>query len=79
MIQNRLDPNLRVVIVVPTIVLLHQWYEEILEHGNLPAEAIARLGGGYSDEFAPHTRTILRRIPRFCTARRKTVGTPWRK
>ena len=27
--------ELRVVIVVPTIVLMYQWYDELLQHGNL--------------------------------------------
>ena len=31
-LQNTVDPNLRVVIVVPTIVLMHQWHDAILEH-----------------------------------------------
>ncbi len=28
---------------VPTIVLMHQWHGAILQHGNLPPGAIARL------------------------------------
>ena len=58
-LQNAVDPNLRVVIVVPTIVLMHQWYDAILEHGNLSPEAIARLGGGYAEEFLPQTRILI--------------------
>lgn len=50
--------DLRVAIVVPTIVLMHQWFEEILERGNLTAEAIGRLGGGYKDTFS-HGRRVL--------------------
>ena len=42
---------MRLVIVVPTIVLMLQWYDAILESGNLPAEAIGRLGGGYDEDF----------------------------
>ena len=33
------------VIVVPTIVLMNQWYEEF-QSSNLPREVLARLGGG---------------------------------
>ena len=51
LLQNTEDPELRVVIVVPTIVLLHQWYQTIVEHGNVPGAAIGRLGGGYEDDF----------------------------
>jgi superfamily II DNA or RNA helicase len=43
-VQNTKDSELRVAIVVPTIVLMHQWYDALLEHGNLPKEAIGRLG-----------------------------------
>ena len=49
-----LDKELRVVIVVPTIVLMHQWYDTLIEHGNLPEQAIGRLGGGYDDGFENH-------------------------
>jgi superfamily II DNA or RNA helicase len=59
LLQNTVEPDLRVVIVVPTIVLMHQWYDAILQHGNLPPEAIARLGGGYSEEFSPRTRILI--------------------
>jgi superfamily II DNA or RNA helicase len=58
-LQNTLDPDLRVAIVVPTVVLMHQWYDEILEHGNLPARAIGRLGGGYSEEFGDDQRILI--------------------
>ena len=42
-------------VVVPTIVLMHQWYDAMLEHGNLPKEAIGRLGDGYLKRL---TRTV---------------------
>ena len=51
LLQNTEDKDLRLVIIVPTIVLMHQWYDAILEHGNVPAEAIGRLGGGYDEGF----------------------------
>ncbi len=50
-VQNRLHTELRVVIIVPTIVLMHQWYDVLLEHGNIPPEQIGRLGGGNTDDF----------------------------
>jgi superfamily II DNA or RNA helicase len=50
-VQNALDKELRLAVVVPTIVLMHQWYDALLEHGNLPAQAIGRLGGGYDEDF----------------------------
>src|SRR5262249_31534554 len=50
-LQRRAVPNLHVAIVVPTIVLLEQWYEEIVVRSNLPKESIGRLGGGYANSF----------------------------
>ncbi len=44
-LQNTLVPDLRVVIVVPTIPLMFQWRDEV-QKGNLPASAIALMGGG---------------------------------
>ena len=43
--------DLKVIIVVPTIVLMKQWLDVILRHGNLPASAIGRLGGGSKDSL----------------------------
>jgi len=51
--------QLRVAVVVPTIVLLQQWREEILEHGNLPASAIGLVGGGHDDHFGPDVRILI--------------------
>ncbi len=50
-LQNEVKPSLRVAIVVPTVVLMHQWYDELISKGNLPRSAIGRLGGGYADDF----------------------------
>ena len=44
-LQNQQEPDLRLVIVVPTIPLMWQWYDEILR-GNIPSSAIALMGGG---------------------------------
>lgn len=49
-LQNQRVPDLRMVVVVPTIVLMHQWYDELIARGNLPRSAIGRLGGGYKDD-----------------------------
>jgi superfamily II DNA or RNA helicase len=45
------DPGLRVAIVVPTIVLMDQWYAMLGERSNLPVDVIGRLGGGHGDSF----------------------------
>lgn len=58
-LQNQEDPDLRVAIVVPTIVLMNQWYEEIEERSNIPLSAIGRLGGGYDDDFSGGRRILI--------------------
>ena len=58
-LQNRKEPSLYVAVIVPTIVLMHQWYEEIVAKGNLPKSAIGRLGGGYQEEFNNECRIML--------------------
>lgn len=59
LLQNTEDKDLRIAIVVPTIVLMHQWYEAVLEHGNVPADAIGRLGGGYDEAFSDSKRILI--------------------
>src|SRR6266536_127832 len=59
LVQNTEDKDLRVAIIVPTIVLMHQWYDVIVSHGNLPARAIGRLGGGYDEGFAGGKRILI--------------------
>jgi len=59
LIQNTEDRDLRVAVIVPTIVLMHQWYDAIVEHGNVPTEAIGRLGGGYDESFADGKRILV--------------------
>ena len=44
-IQNNRENQLCLAIVVPTIVLMNQWYEEF-ESSNLPKETLVKLGGG---------------------------------
>ncbi len=58
-LQNRDVHDLRVAVVVPTIVLMSQWYEEILERGNLPGWAVGRLGGGYRDDLSKGQRILI--------------------
>lgn len=52
------DPDLRVAIVVPTIVLMDQWMKVLRTRSNLPDSALARVGGGYSDDF-DQTRRVM--------------------
>ena len=56
---QRFDPELRVAVVVPTIVLMNQWHQAILEHSNLPQHAVGRLGGGQCDTFDDSTRILI--------------------
>jgi superfamily II DNA or RNA helicase len=58
-LQNQKVSDLRVAVVVPTIVLMHQWYDELLAHGDLPPEAIGRLGGGHKDDFSAGRRILI--------------------
>ncbi|MGI9459301.1 MAG: DEAD/DEAH box helicase, partial [Pirellulales bacterium] len=62
-LQNEYDAELRVAIVVPTIVLMHQWRDVLLEKGNLPADAIGRLGGGYDDGLTGKHRILIAVLP----------------
>lgn len=58
-LQNTSVPELRVAIVVPTIVLMNQWVDELANKGNLPLCAIGRLGGGYKDDFSEGKRILI--------------------
>ncbi len=58
-VQNTKDSELRLAIVVPTIVLMHQWYDALLEHGNLPQGAIGRLGDNHKDDFENGRRILI--------------------
>ncbi len=44
-LQNENEPDLRLAIVVPTIPLMFQWYDEV-RRGNVPSYAIGLMGGG---------------------------------
>jgi len=56
---QRQDPELRVAVVVPTIVLMNQWYEEFLARSNLPTAWLGRLGGGHEDDFREPRRVLV--------------------
>jgi superfamily II DNA or RNA helicase len=58
-LQGKYEPDLRVAIVVPTIVLMGQWYDTILKHSNLPPEAIGRLGGGFGEDLSGDRRVLI--------------------
>jgi superfamily II DNA or RNA helicase len=57
--QQTAVSDLRVAIVVPTIVLQDQWYSEILRRSNLPASAIGLIGAGRSDSFESGARIVI--------------------
>lgn len=58
-LQNQYEPNLHVAIIVPTIILMEQWYEELSEKTNIPKRLIGRLGGGNNDSFKTGNRILL--------------------
>jgi superfamily II DNA or RNA helicase len=58
-LQHTEARDLRVAIVVPTIVLLDQWREEIVARSNLPRKAVGLLGGGSDNEFDADTRILI--------------------
>jgi superfamily II DNA or RNA helicase len=57
-LQNTREPDLRLVVVVPTIPLMNQWYDEVMQ-GNLPSSAIGRMGGGYSPAEISEVRILI--------------------
>lgn len=58
-LQNQQCPDLRVAVVVPTIVLMNQWYDQVTQRSNLPSTAVGRLGGGYEDSFSDQCRFLI--------------------
>lgn len=58
-LQTEVDPELRVAVVVPTIVLMRQWIESLTAHANLPRQSIGALGGGSKDSFSESTRILV--------------------
>jgi superfamily II DNA or RNA helicase len=51
--------NLRVAIIVPTIVLMNQWFDELIKSGNVTAKFIAKRGGGYKEDFSEGRRILI--------------------
>ncbi len=51
-LQNDICPNVKVLVVVPTIVLLNQWYDVLIKHSNIPPNFIGRLGGGFKNDIS---------------------------
>ncbi len=58
-LQHTDTPDLRVAIVVPTIVLMDQWHEELLRRSNLPLESIGLSGGGFQHRFSDGYRILI--------------------
>jgi superfamily II DNA or RNA helicase len=58
-LQQTTERDLRVAIVVPTVVLLTQWRDEIVARSNLPPGAIGLLGAGSDETFNTDTRILI--------------------
>lgn len=58
-LQNAQEKDLRVAIIVPTVVLLRQWLEELREKSNMPSDAIGVLGAGKNDAFSERVRILV--------------------
>lgn len=58
-LQQIAAEDLRVAIIVPTVVLLEQWREEILARSNLPPSAIGLLGAGSDDKLDAEKRVLV--------------------
>lgn len=58
-LQNEVDQNLRVAIIVPTIVLMYQWVDMFRERSNLPAKTVGLLGGGRKDDFDSGRKVLV--------------------
>jgi superfamily II DNA or RNA helicase len=57
-IQNEREPYLQLVVVVPTIPLMHQWRAE-LQASNLPSYSIELLGGGHQPRDLANVRILI--------------------
>ena len=58
-LQNTKQGSLHVAIIVPTIVLMNQWFDELIKCGNVPAKFIAKRGGGYKEDFSDGRRILI--------------------
>ena len=57
------NPELRVAIVVPTIVLMQQWAKEFEEKGNLAPHSIGLAGGNRKASYVNGTKIIIWVLP----------------
>jgi superfamily II DNA or RNA helicase len=57
-LQIEREPDLRLVVVVPTIPLMHQWRDE-LRASNLPEHAIGLMGGGEAPRDVAGLRVLI--------------------
>jgi superfamily II DNA or RNA helicase len=57
-LQTEREPDLRLVVVVPTIPLMHQWRDE-LRSSNLPEHAIGLMGGGEAPRDIASLRVLI--------------------
>ncbi len=51
--------DVRVAVVVPTIVLMDQWYDLLTSNSNLLPDEVGRMGGGYQDTFNSPVRILV--------------------
>ena len=58
-LRNEEKKDLKVAIVVPTIVLQHQWLSHLRERSNLPEPSIGLLGGGENADFEGDCKIII--------------------
>ena len=58
-LQNEENSALRVAIVVPTIVLQHQWLSHLKERSNLPESAMGLMGGGGNADFKGDCKILI--------------------
>ncbi len=58
-LQQTQAPELRVAVIVPTIVLMNQWRDELTARSNLPPDAISFLGGDYDAAINDRPRVLI--------------------
>jgi len=56
---QKANSDLLVAIIVPTIVLMSQWQDEVLSRSNLPPSMVGTLGGGSDDQFSGTIRILI--------------------
>lgn len=58
-LQREVDTDLRVAIIVPSVVLAQQWHALLREESNLPSSEIGILGGGHDASFTKGVRILI--------------------